>query len=247
MFQVTILGSGGCIPTHTRNAPGYHIMTENMQALVDCGPGTLRQMVKADLDYRTLDAVFITHTHADHVSDLGYLLQVLKASPNHSRDTPLRVFGPRGFRVFMEAHILPWVGTVPFEMITAEVQPEQTLFGMTLHTMATLHSRSSVAYGFRHTDVHVVFTGDTGFTPDLIPFCHGAALLIADCAFSDDQEGEGHMNPRTCATLARESRVKHLCLSHLNLPSGANPISSCRTAFDGTITLAADFQTFTFV
>jgi ribonuclease BN (tRNA processing enzyme) len=42
--------------------------------VVDCGRGSPSAFVDAGLDFRRLDAVFVTHLHADHVGDLPGML-----------------------------------------------------------------------------------------------------------------------------------------------------------------------------
>jgi phosphoribosyl 1,2-cyclic phosphodiesterase len=56
----------------------YFLATPHAQVLLDCGLG-IRALAKllADVrvDWRSLDAVFITHTHTDHIRGLGVLLK----------------------------------------------------------------------------------------------------------------------------------------------------------------------------
>ena len=70
MMKLIVLGSGTCVPSLKRNAPGYYIEAEDYRILVDCGSGTLLQLERAGRNYKDLDAVFITHRHPDHFADL---------------------------------------------------------------------------------------------------------------------------------------------------------------------------------
>ncbi len=65
--------------------------------LFDCGEGTQRQLLRS-VGLAELDAVFITHFHADHW--LG-LPGMLKSFALRDRTTPLTVYGPRGLRELM--------------------------------------------------------------------------------------------------------------------------------------------------
>ena len=63
---------------------------------IDCGRGTPSAFVDADLDFRRLEAVFVTHLHADHVGDLpGMLLYPwgAEAAPDGPLP-PILVYGP---------------------------------------------------------------------------------------------------------------------------------------------------------
>ncbi|MDD3156263.1 MAG: MBL fold metallo-hydrolase [Candidatus Pacebacteria bacterium] len=73
-MKLTIIGSGTCVPTVKRGSPANYLQIGKKKILVDCGPGTVRQIVNAKIDYRTIDMVFLTHFHNDHVSDLVALI-----------------------------------------------------------------------------------------------------------------------------------------------------------------------------
>ena len=81
-MKLIILGSGTCVPSLKRSAPGYYLHAEDWQALVDCGSGTLLQLERAGKSYKDIDAVFITHGHPDHFADLMPLVHALLATQN---------------------------------------------------------------------------------------------------------------------------------------------------------------------
>ena len=68
-MQLIVLGSGTTVPSALRNAAGYYLAVHNQEFLIDCGSGVLVQLERTGKSYRTLDAVFITHTHPDHIGD----------------------------------------------------------------------------------------------------------------------------------------------------------------------------------
>src|SRR5690606_23007516 len=61
--------------------------------VVDCGLGVSAGLVKAGMHLKTLDLVFITHLHSDHVLELGPLLHTAWTAGLSSN---VRVFGPEG-------------------------------------------------------------------------------------------------------------------------------------------------------
>ena len=69
-MKLIVLGSGTCVPSLKRSAPAYYLEAEGKQILIDCGGGTLLQLEKIGKSYKDIDAVFITHTHPDHIADL---------------------------------------------------------------------------------------------------------------------------------------------------------------------------------
>ncbi|TIX10142.1 MAG: MBL fold metallo-hydrolase, partial [Mesorhizobium sp.] len=61
--------------------------------VVDCGLGVTRALTDAGLSLKTLDLVFITHLHSDHVLELGPLIHTAWTA---GLATPVTIFGPPG-------------------------------------------------------------------------------------------------------------------------------------------------------
>jgi|GEM_PF-153491 len=61
------------------------------QAVFDCGAGVSANYAAAVVGMRRLNKIFITHLHADHMSDLTHIYCF---GPSSDRKTPLYVFGP---------------------------------------------------------------------------------------------------------------------------------------------------------
>ena len=72
------------------------IAGERIFYVIDCGRGAPSAFVDAGLDFRRLEAVFVTHLHADHVGDLpGVLLYPWGVrSDDRGPLPPIRVYGP---------------------------------------------------------------------------------------------------------------------------------------------------------
>jgi ribonuclease Z len=65
----------------------------------------------------------------------------------------------------------------------------------------------------------LVITGDIAFTRSLIQFAQDADILITESTFASEEghlaEASGHMTPAQAATIAAESNVRQLCLTHI--------------------------------
>lgn len=64
-----------------------------MTYLIDMGHGSFTQLHQAGLDVRDIHAVFVTHLHSDHVSEL-YQLPFLRHGGLGRLNRPLRIIGP---------------------------------------------------------------------------------------------------------------------------------------------------------
>ena len=87
-------GTAGSVPSARRGLPALLVRRGGDRILFDCGEGTQRQLVSS-VGLADLDAIFLTHFHADHW--LG-LPGMLKTFDLRGRERPLTVHGPRGLR-----------------------------------------------------------------------------------------------------------------------------------------------------
>jgi len=99
VFQVQVLGTSSAIPTHSRRLSAQVVTINDRHHLVDCGEGTQMQLLKYKTKLSRLDAIFISHTHGDHVLGLPGLLTSLTL---YERNFPLKLFGPAGLKDMIE-------------------------------------------------------------------------------------------------------------------------------------------------
>lgn len=245
-MKLIILGSGTCVPSLKRNAPGYYLEAEGCRILVDCGSGTLLQLEKAGRSYRDIDAVFITHKHPDHFADLMPLVHALLATPKLNRDRDLYIFSPKGFIEYYEAAVASVLGhPAEFAVRNVEIQDKFDFGPFNIMTAKTIHSKDSIAYRFECGDKSIVFTGDTDYDQGVIALAQNADLLIADCSFPDSMKAKGHLSAKECGMVAARAGVKKLVLSHL-YPSDtpdADRIKESGENFGSEIVLAEDLMT----
>ena len=244
-MKLIILGSGTCVPSLERNASGYFLEADECSVLVDCGSGTLLQLVRAGKSYKDIDAVFITHTHPDHFADLMPLVHALLATPEFKREKDLHIIAPGKFVEYYERAITPIFGEMrDFSIQISGIEDKMDFGPFNLFTAKTVHSIDSIAYRFENGGRSVVFTGDADYDQGIIALSEGADLLIADCSFPDSMKAKGHLSSRECGIVAQKAGVKKLLLSHL-YPSGTPDIArvkESREVFDGEVVLAEDLM-----
>jgi ribonuclease Z len=92
-------GTAGSVPTARRGLPAILLRRGGDRLLFDCGEGTQRQLLRT-VGLPDMQAVFLTHHHADHW--LG-LPGMLKSFELRDRQAPLTVYGPPGTNALMAA------------------------------------------------------------------------------------------------------------------------------------------------
>ncbi len=244
-MKLIVLGSGTCVPSLTRNAPGYYLEADGVQILVDCGSGTLLQLERAGRSYKDIDAVFVTHGHPDHFADLMPLIQALLATPNYKKQKDLSVIGPPEFLQYYQKAIASVLGSPEdFSIQLIEIGHMLDFGPFHILTAKTDHSTDSIAYRFEAEGSSIVFTGDADYDQEIIALAHNADLLIADCSFPNSMKARGHLTAGECGLVAKNAEAIKLVLSHI-YPSGTpetGRIDECREVFDGEVILAEDLM-----
>jgi len=102
IFDLTILGSNGAVPTLERNPTAQLVQYNGLQFLVDCGEGTQKQMIRFGVKRSKLDHIFISHLHGDHY--YGLMPLITSFNLNH-REDPLYIYGPEAIKDIIHLHL----------------------------------------------------------------------------------------------------------------------------------------------
>jgi ribonuclease BN (tRNA processing enzyme) len=215
-LEARLLGSGGWIPTRTRETCSAYLRDDRHVLLIDAGtglqhllehPGLLEGVDRVDL--------VLTHFHLDHVVGLSYL-PALPLQPV--------VWGPgelvagASTRSILERLLGRPLFAAPLDSIAADVR-EITTHGVDLDAFEL-----SVRVQERHTDPTLAFRvgdlltycTDTGPDPDTAHFAAGSGVLLHEAWHADASDDPFHTTSRAAALIARDAGVEHLVLIHVN-------------------------------
>jgi ribonuclease BN (tRNA processing enzyme) len=222
-MKLTILGSGTSVPHAERASPSHWLETSKGSLLLDISADAAHRMAQERLDWPNLDAIWISHFHLDHMGGLVTFLFGTKWAPQtQSRTKPLRIFGGNGLRRIVEAmddsHNYDLLEQ-PFAVDVVEVGPGadfEILSGLSATTFSTPHTEESLALRLKDEDSKLfVYTSDTGFSEDLIPFAKDADLLLMECSFRRNKPVQKHLELEDAMRLAHACTPKKLVLTHL--------------------------------
>ncbi len=142
-LSVVFAGTAGSVPTARRGLPATLIRRGGERILVDCGEGTQRQLIRS-VGLADLDAVFITHLHADHW--LG-LPGMVKSFELRDRERPLTVHGPPGVRQALDL-LRPVLGRPRFGLTVRELEPWEEVERDGYRIAAVPVRHRGTAYGY---------------------------------------------------------------------------------------------------
>jgi ribonuclease BN (tRNA processing enzyme) len=151
--QLTLLGtSGGPPPDYGRTGIASALTIDGRTYVVDAGRSAVTQYLRAGLEFKSLDSIFITHLHADHIADYYNFFLLAGNVTNDSGDNiagPVHVYGPGS------AGALP----PPVSPNAPTVAPQDPTPGI---TELTRHLTEGYAYSqnifIRETDIRDVDT-----------------------------------------------------------------------------------------
>ena len=98
-MEAFILGCGGMMPLPYRHLTSVLLRREGDLFLFDCGEGTQVSLRRLNLKWKKIDAIFISHTHADHVTGLPGILML---NAQVDRTEPLYIYGPPKIKEYIE-------------------------------------------------------------------------------------------------------------------------------------------------
>ena len=272
-LAVQVLGSGGPIADDARASSGYVLWIDGQsRLLVDAGGGVFLRFGEAKAKFETLDAIAITHLHADHVADL---IALLKSGFFSDRKRPLPIIGPSGggsfpgmteyMRTLLDAEHgayrylsgyldgTGWLVKAPVTEVAADPAKSTVVFtnDRLRVTSVGVHHGPVPTLGFLvETDGRrIAFSGDqNGDNPQFAALIKGADMLIMDHAVPEQADAVAarlHARPSAIGKLAAQADVGKLVLSHnmaRSLSHLDENVALIRQHYKGPITVADDLM-----
>jgi ribonuclease BN (tRNA processing enzyme) len=244
-MKLTVLGCSGSMPGPDSPASGYLLEAEGFRLVLDMGQGTFgalqRHVRPADVD-----AMFISHLHADHCIDLTAYVVALRYGgegyrcTGHDRRIPL--IGPAGTHDRLAAAYDPLARKLGLNELFRFSTPVAGEVGPFTVTYAPMnHPTPTHAIRVSHGGRTLVYTGDTGESPELVQLAEGADVLLCEASVGADEEliPDLHLSGRMAGEHAEKAGVERLIVTHVPpwLTREAQ-VEHAATAFTGTVETA---------
>lgn len=269
-IKVTLLGTGTPQPGMDRFGASTLVQAGSVTLLFDAGRGCLQRLHQIKVSYDTIDALFLTHLHSDHIVGIpdlwltGWLIS--------KRSVPLKVFGPVGtnnlieylqkafvydIKIRIEDDKAPEEGSL---LLAAEIQQGVVYENNGVKVIAFLVDHYPVvpAFGYRiEYDGHsVVLSGDTRYSENLIKYAGGTDLLIHEVAIAPDTLTKSdpkynilahHTTPEQAGKVFNEVKPKLTAYSHIVKMYGHNEkelLERTKVNYSGPIIIGEDLMSF---
>jgi ribonuclease Z len=149
-LDVVFLGTAGSSPTAARGLPATLVRRGGERLLFDCGEGTQRQLLRSEIGLVDVDALFLTHGHADHFLGIPGMLKTFEL---RGREAPLSVYAPPWLTPLFKL-LDGIVGRTSFAVRYQEIEPNEELRrdGYSIAPFKVLHRAPAVGYALVEDD-----------------------------------------------------------------------------------------------
>jgi ribonuclease BN (tRNA processing enzyme) len=239
--QLTVLGNAGTFPGASSPCSGYLVEHDGFRLVLDLGAGALGNLQR-HCGLLDLDAIYISHLHADHCIDLVAYSYALRYHPD-GLPPVLPVYGPAGtaarIRAAYEAppedglldvfDFREGAGRVlqvgPFTVTAAVVNHPIECHGLRLEAGGRV----------------LTYSADTGVSPVLVDLARDADLFLCEASWPSlpTPPPNIHLTGREAGAQAAEAGAKRLLLTHL-MPfhDPMAMLAEAKECYDGVLELA---------
>ena len=247
--RVTVVGCSGSYPGPDSPASCYLVQAEapgadgtprTWSVVVDLGNGALGALQRY-VDPLDVDAVLLSHLHADHCVDMTSYYVLRKYHPSGSQPK-IPVWGPEGTaKRLASAYDLPHEPGMLEEFDFHTYDGAFSVGPFEISTVAVEHPVPAYALRLSVAGVTVAYSGDTGPTPALVEIAREADLFLVEASFreGDDNPPDLHLTGREAGEHAAAAGARRVVVTHV--PPWHDPaeiLAEAKSAYPGPIELA---------
>src|SRR5262245_29395513 len=233
-MRLTVLGKSPAWQDAGGACSGYLVEEGGTVVLIDCGNGVFSKL-RQHCDYVDVDAVVISHLHADHFLDLVPYSYALTYAPRQQpvpvdrwpgTDNPARpvLYAPPGARDTFRRVVGAWGNEDLIENAFAleeyeptselEIGPLKVRFQEVPHFTETFAMLISSTNG----GGRITYGADCSPTDALTEFASGSELMLVEATLPRPERTgmRGHLTPGEAGEQGRAAGVKRLVLTHIS-------------------------------
>ena len=249
-MSLTVLGASAATQNPGGACSSYLVRGEGTALALDMGSGAFGRL-QAHIAPAEVDAVFISHMHADHILDLiPYRYYLAFSSGEIGR--PRLLLPPSGHETLLRVSALQDPAPTFFSDVfdVAEYDPARPLVigGLTVAFYPMRHIAHT--YGLRisgaaETTGTLAYSADSGPCQGLLDVARDVDLFLCENANAEDSAYPLHLTPRQAATYTRDAGVHRLLLTHRWYTYGLDEaVRAAAGVFDGPVSIAREGDTY---
>jgi ribonuclease Z len=151
-LEAFVLGCGGMMPLPYRHLTSVLLRREGELFLFDGGEGTQVSLRSLNLKWKKINAIFVSHTHADHITGIPGLMML---SSQVDRDEPLYIYGPPKIAEYIETSRNVLDMYINYPVIVKEITAPCVCYegdGFYVRAFPLKHTKTCVGYTLEELD-----------------------------------------------------------------------------------------------
>jgi ribonuclease BN (tRNA processing enzyme) len=233
-MRLTVLGKSPSWQDAGGACSGYLVEDGETAVLIDCGNGVFAKL-RERIDYVDIDAVVLSHLHADHFLDLvpfSYALtyaprqQPVPVPPWPGTDAPARprLIAPPGARETFRRVVGAWgnedliENAFELEEYEASSTPEVGPLRFTFQSVPHFTETFAIRVGSTNGGGTLAYGADSRPSEELCKFVTGADLLVIEATLPRPERTgiRGHLTPGEAGEHAKAAGVKRVVITHIS-------------------------------
>jgi ribonuclease BN (tRNA processing enzyme) len=259
-MRLTVLGKSPSWQDAGGACSGYLVEDGDTSVLLDCGNGVFGKL-RRYIDYVDVDAVVISHLHADHFLDLVPFSYGLRYAPRQQpvpvdrwpgTDCPAcpKLYAPTGSTEVFRRVVGAWgpedLIEGAFDLQEYDSADELEIGSLRVRFHEVPHfapNTNAVEFASANGGGRITYGADHRPTDEIVRFAQETDLLLIEATLPrpERQGDRGHLTPAEAGEHGKAARAKRLVLTHMSDELDSLWARDCaEQSFDGPVAVAAE-------